>query len=181
MYLEIENKYTTLNKGEAIKGSWVLSLRTVKYGTNLLKILHFSGPHKVISQSRTQPGSFQAIDFQLTQLSHMCASERYDSVLGVDATFKCDKDFVTLSSFQHKMFINKSRKHPVFTGPSVIHMTKEFDDYHYLASHLKIHCKIEDLRAFGRDGEINVANAFICELPDAIHLRWKIHLACKKT
>ena len=50
--------------------------------------------------------------------------------------------------------LKQTAKHPVFIGPSIIHMTKEFEDY----------------------GEINLANAFVCELPDAIHLRCKIHL-----
>ena len=79
------------------------------------------------------------------------------------------------------MFVNKqSGKHPVFVGPSIIHMPKEFEEYsyHYLASLLKTHCKnFETLTAFGTDGEINLANAFVCELPDAIHLRCKIHLS----
>ena len=57
-------------------------------------------------------------------------------------------------------------------------MMKEFEDYHYLPSLLKIHCKnFEALTAFGTGGEINLANAFVCELPDAIHLRCKIHLS----
>ena len=86
--------------------------------------------------------------------------------------------FVTLTSFKHKMFVHKQTgKHPVFIGPSIIHMTKEFEDYHYLSSLLKTHCKnFETLTAFGTDGEINLANAFVRELPDAIHLRCKIHL-----
>lgn len=77
------------------------------------------------------------------------------------------------------MVVNKqSGKHSVLIGPSIIHMTKEFEDYHYLASVLKTHYKIfETLTAFGTDAEINLANAFVCELPDVIHLRCKIHLS----
>ena len=131
------------------------------------------------SKSRTHPRSFQATDFQITQLSRMCSSQKYSSVLGVDATFNCGNFFVTLTSFKHKMFVNKqSGKHPVIIGPSIIHMTKEFEDYHYLATPFKTHCKnFETLTAFGTDGEINLANAFVCELPHAIHLRCKIHLS----
>ena len=131
------------------------------------------------SKSRTHPGSFQATEFQITQLSRMCSSQKYSSVLGVDATFNCGNFFVTLTSFKHKMFVNKqSGKHAVFIGPSIIHMTKGFEDYHYLATLLKTYCKnFETLTAFGTDGEINLANAFVCELPDGIHLRCKIHLS----
>ena len=112
------------------------------------------------SKGRTHPRSFQATVFQITQLSRMCSSQKYSSVLGVDATFNCGNFFVTLTSFKHKMFVNKqSGKHPVFIGPSIIHMTKEFEDYHYLATLLKTHCKnFETLTAFGTDGEINLAN-----------------------
>ena len=58
------------------------------------------------------------------------------------------------------------------------HLTKEFEDYHYLAGQLKVHCKgFESLRSYGTDGEINLVNAFICELPESLHLRCKIPLA----
>ena len=109
----------------------------------------------------------------------MCSSQKYSSVPGVDATFNCGNFFVPITSFKHKMFLNKqSGKHPVFIGPSIIHMTEEFEDYHYLASFLKTKWKnFETLTAFGTDGEINLANAFVCELPDAIHLRCKIQLS----
>ncbi|XP_028403982.1 uncharacterized protein LOC114526581 [Dendronephthya gigantea] len=77
------------------------------------------------------------------------------------------------------MFVHKqSGTHQVIVGPSILHMTKEFEDYHFLASQLKIRCeKFESLTAFGSDGEINIANAFVCKLPHAIHLRCKIHLS----
>ncbi len=128
--------------------------------------------------SHAQPRSFQASSFQLEQLSRICSSDKYGAVLGVDATFNCGNFYVTLSSFQHRMFVNKdSGKHPVVIGPSITHSTKEFEDYHYLASQLKTHCnKFESLTAFGTDGEVNIANAFVCELPGSIHLRCKIHL-----
>ena len=77
------------------------------------------------------------------------------------------------------MFVsNTSGHHPVMVGPSIIHMSKEFEDYHYLASQLKKACKgFDSLQAFGTDGEINLVNAFLCELPTSVHLRCKIHLA----
>ena len=76
------------------------------------------------------------------------------------------------------MFIIKdSGTNPVVVGPSIIHSTKKFEDYHYLASQRKTHCEnFESLTAFGIDGEINIANAFVCELPGSIHFRCKIHL-----
>lgn len=101
-------------------------------------------------------------------------SQKYSSVLGIDATFNCGPFFVTLTSYQHKMFISRtSRKHPVMVGPSIIHMTKEFEDYHYLASQLKKTCKgFDSLLAYGTDDEINLV-----ELLELVHLRCKIHLA----
>ena len=74
------------------------------------------------------------------------------------------------------MFVsNTSGHHPVMVGPSIIHMSKE---YHYLASQLKKACKgFDSLQAFGTDGEINLVNAFLCELSTSVHLRCKIHLA----
>ena len=76
------------------------------------------------------------------------------------------------------MLVNKNGKHPVMIGASIIHTTKEFDDFHYLIKQLQIHCKgFESLRAYGTDGEINIDNACACDLPEAVHVRCKIHLA----
>ena len=102
---------------------------------------------------RTEPRSFQAINFQLSELSRVCMSQKYSSVLGIDPTFNCGPLFLTLTSYQHKMFFSRtSGKHPVMVGPSIIHMTKEFEDYHYLASPLKKTCKrFDSLPAYGTD------------------------------
>jgi hypothetical protein len=54
--------------------------------------------------SHAHPRSFQASSFQLEQLSRICSSDKYGAVLGVDATFNCGNFYVTLTSFQHKMF-----------------------------------------------------------------------------
>lgn len=76
------------------------------------------------------------------------------------------------------MFVTTEGKHPAVIGPSILHTTKEFEDYHYLPKLLKEHCKgFESLQAYGTDGELNILNAFICQLPDAYHLRCKIHLS----
>ena len=130
------------------------------------------------ASNRTQPRSFQATGFQIRQLSSKCMSQKYGSVLRVDATFNCGNFFITLTSFQHKIFVNKqSGTHPVIVGPSIIYKTKKFEVYQYLAGQLKNHCEnFGSLTSFGTDGEINIAKSFVCELPDAINLRCKIHL-----
>ena len=52
-----------------------------------------------------------------------------------------------------------------------------FENYNWLASLLKTHCaKFKALLTFSTDGEINLANEFPFELPDAIHLVRKIHM-----
>lgn len=133
---------------------------------------------KSSTSQRTQPRSFQATEFQLNELSRICLSRRFSAILSIDATFNCGPFYVTLTSYKNTMFLNKAGKHPVAIGPSIIHTTKEFDDYHYLSSQLKSHCKdFEALQAYGTDGEINIIDAFLCELPEAVHLRCKIHLA----
>lgn len=56
-------------------------------------------------------------------------------------------------------------------------MIKEFEDYYYLAIFFKIYCKnFEILIVFGIDGEINLANAFVCEFLYVIYFRCKIYL-----
>ena len=52
------------------------------------------------STKTTQPRSFQATSFQLEQLSRICASHKYGSVLGFDATFNCGNFYVTLNIVQ---------------------------------------------------------------------------------
>ena len=44
---------------------------------------------------RTQQRSFQAINIQLSELSRVCMSQKYSSVLAIDATFNCGPFFVT--------------------------------------------------------------------------------------
>ena len=133
---------------------------------------------KSSASQRTQPRSFQATQFQLNELSRICLSDRFRVILSIDATFNCGPFYVTMTSYKNVMFLNNDGRHPVAIGPSIIHTTKEFDDYHYLSTQLKSHCKgFEALKAYGTDGEINIVNAFLCELPEAVHLRCKIHLA----
>ena len=132
---------------------------------------------KSSSTERTQPRSFQATRFQLQELSRLCQTQKFPAVLSIDATFNCGSFYVTLTSFANKMFVNKQGKHPAMIGPSILHTTKEFEDYHYLIKQLKVHCKcFECLQAFGTDGETNISNAGACELPEAIHVRCKIHI-----
>ena len=57
-------------------------------------------------------------------------------------------------------------------------MTKEFEDYHYLATLLKTHCKnFETLTAFGTDGEINLANGSYANshMPSTLGARFREH------
>ena len=176
-----QQAYNT-NKSTASGGSQSSSRRHDFY--DVLELLNQGvfvrdfGFAKSPSSQRTQPRSFQATAFQLEQLSRVLLSDKFRVVLSVDATFNCGPFYVTLTSFPNKMFVNKAGRPPVMIGPSIVHTTKEFEDYYYLTKQLKTHCKgFESLLAFGSDGEVNIANAFACELPDAIHLRCKIHLA----
>ena len=101
---------------------------------------------------------------QFDDIERFCASDQRgsNSVLGIDPTFQLGDFFVTPTTYEHKLLINrKTGKHPVLLGPLLIHQNRKFGIYHYFASQLlKMKPGLKSLRSFGTDGEEALFEAF---------------------
>ena len=71
-------------------------------------------------------------DQQLFDIERFCTAESA-SVLSVDTTFNLGPFYVTY----HNLLVKTDRdNHPIILGPVLIHHTKTFRPFHYLASTL---------------------------------------------
>ena len=73
-----------------------------------------------------------ATDQQLSDICRFCANEdiTHTSVLGIDPTFNLGDFYVTVTTYQNLMLINrKSGTHPVFIGPMLVHQNRTYESY----------------------------------------------------
>lgn len=115
---------------------------------------------------------------QLDDLVRFCCSPVRFSVMGIDPTFNLGKFFVTVTTYKHLMLKLKStNEHPVFIGPSFIHMQQETQTYYsFLSCLIGKKNALRDLKSYGSDGEVSLLNALVAAFPDAIGLRCFIHM-----
>ena len=119
---------------------------------------------------------FLSTDQQLHNLKRFCIG-KYCSIIGVDATFNIYDYNVTISTYRHPLLIDKAtEEHPVLAGPSIIHSHKTFQSYFLLSSNMvRLEPSLQNIKAFGTDGEPNVYNALKASFPNADHLLCFIH------
>ena len=119
------------------------------------------------------------LEQQFDDMERFCVSEQRGntSILGLDPTFQLGDFFVTPTTYEHKLLINrKTGKHPVLLGPLLIHQNRKFGTYHYFASQLlKIRPGLKSLCSFGTDGEEALYKGFSSFFPSALHLLCEIH------
>lgn len=119
-----------------------------------------------------------ATDQQVADLERFCCDPRKFSVLGVDATFNLGNFYVTVTTYKHLLLETKDSKiNPVFLGPLLIHQTRNYESYSFLAAGILRLCRnLRNLKAFGSDGEKAIYQAFGDIFPNAVHLRCEIHM-----
>lgn len=124
-------------------------------------------------QAAPQPLCVLATDTQLRQLQLCCTDPYNFSVLCIDPTFNLGSFFVTPMVFLHQVFITKrTKKHPLFLGPMLIHQRMNTEAYSYFAYQIQIlFPTLRHIQAIGTDGEIALTAAFENAFPGAIHLR----------
>ena len=93
---------------------------------------------------------------QLDDLVRFCCSPVRFSIMGIDPTFNLGKFFVTVTTYKHLMLkLKTNNEHPVFLGPSFIHMTQETPTYYsFLSCLIGKKNALRDLKAYGSDGEV---------------------------
>jgi len=125
------------------------------------------------------PEVILAFEQQMTDIVRFCTNPVSFSVLGIDPTFNLGKFFVTITTYKHPMLVLKeSKQHPVFVGPSFIHMEQSTQSYYSFLFHLVGQKpSLTDLQAYGSDGEVALLNALLAVFgQNTIGLRCFIHM-----
>ena len=83
-----------------------------------------------------------------------------------------------LSRTKNVLMQSKSAKtNPLLLGPILVHQSKTFHAFYYLASTLvRLKPCLKKIKAFGTDVESELIKVFQCVFPDAVHLRCTYHL-----
>lgn len=92
--------------------------------------------------------------FQFKDISRFCCSTEFYP-LTIDTTFNLAEFYVTPTTYKNLLLQNvRDGKHPIFIGPTLVHMTRSYSAYCHLASKLKeVDPGIGDLRVSVTDGE----------------------------
>ena len=127
-------------------------------------------------EAAPEPMCVVSTDQQLLDIERFCTGESA-CVLSVDTTFNLGPYYVTPTTYQNLLVKTDRGNHPVILGPVLIHHTKTFRPFHYLASTMiRLNPRLVHLRAFGTDGESELIKAFHTCFPQAVHLRCTNHL-----
>ena len=113
-------------------------------------------------QAVPDPAIVVADDCQLNDMNHFCTSRSEFGMLTVDPTFSLGEFDVTPVTYRHLLLeTNRKKNTLVYLGPVLIHYRKTFTTYLFLASSLVgLSRELEDIRAFGTDGEEALSDAF---------------------
>ena len=114
---------------------------------------------------------------QLEDIEKFCTNEVKFGVFQIDPTFSLGEFSVTTTQYEHLLLVNRiSGQPPVMAGPIMIHQKKERITYRAFANFIaSLKPKLRSIRAFGKDDEVNLYNAFEDEYPNAHHLMCSIH------
>ena len=140
--------------------------------TSLNWFAHTEGKDFVFELSG-EPLILLATDNQLADLSRFCTQDLDFSHLSVDPTFNFGDSSVTPTSYRNVLLKSvKTGKCPVFIGPIFIHHKKYKETYLQCFDKLKsLVPALQDLVAFGTDGEHSLSEALSTCFTKALHLR----------
>ena len=117
-----------------------------------------------------------ADDRTLDNLVRFCTNTEAPQILSVDPTFSLGQFDVTVTTYKHPMLTASTSDHPSMLGPILIHQRKQFQNYQFFStSLLGLRPSLQQLCAFGTDGEVALVDAFHSAFPNAIHLRCFLH------
>ena len=106
------------------------------------------------------PRTFAATDEQITWIKTYCPGYRPKSQIGIDMTYNVGRFYVTTLAFPHPMFVyrNKPDRHPTVLAAMMTSITKDTEDYEYLAAFLS-RKGVKSL-TYGTDGELALEQGF---------------------
>ena len=132
-----------------------------------------------IQEVRTlrEPGIIVAVDGQLDDIVRFCTNDKKFGILTVDPTFNLGDFDVTVTTYRHLLLeCKRTKQHPAFIGPVMVHFKKSFSTYLFFSSTLiGLRPKLSSLKSFGTDGEMALYQSFQNAFPTAIHLMCSIH------
>ena len=112
------------------------------------------------------------LDRQLNDVVRFCSNKEKFGILTVDPTF-CLGDFdVTITTYCHLLLqCRRTKNHPAFIGPVMVHYKKTFSTYLFFSSILVgLRPSMSSLQCFGTDGELALYQAFHHSFSSAVHL-----------
>lgn len=124
------------------------------------------------------PQCVMMFDFQLQDLVRFLTDSRKFSIFTADTTYNVGNFYVTPTTYKHLMLVDTtSKKHPTMAGPFLVHQRKNFAAFNYFASTLIcFNKKLQQIQAFGTDGDEALVEAFTHNFPFAIQLRCFLHV-----
>ncbi len=127
-------------------------------------------------EAAPEPMCVLATDQQLVDIERFCTRD-LSSVLSIDPAFNLGAFNVMPTTYRNLLVETTKGNNPILLGPVLVHQTKTFRPFHYLASTLiRLNPRLVDLRAYGTDGEPELIKAFGICFPKAIHLRCTNHM-----
>ncbi|XP_030850278.1 uncharacterized protein LOC105442659 [Strongylocentrotus purpuratus] len=111
-------------------------------------------------------------DKQIADIKKHCID---GSVLTFDATFDLGKMYVTIASYRHQGFVNKTNeKNVLMPGPILLHCKKDIETYRYFGNQISKALDNKKISAFGTDGE----KAMYKGLQETNSFKQSDHLLC---
>ncbi len=124
------------------------------------------------------PAVVLATDRQLRDLNRFCTNPSNFCVMTVDPTFSLGEFDVTPITYRNLVFQSRrTGKPPICIGPVMVHYRKTCETYLFFASGLVGMSRgLDQVQAFGTDGEQALSDAFSHEFSSAVHLMCSIHM-----
>ena len=123
---------------------------------NVFKMLSICTFQHVARKGKNQsiPRTFSAPSDRINMLKKYCKGTNPSAQCGIDMTYKCGDFFCTLFAFAHPVFVHATnrKKHPGIIAAIATTTTRDYHDYHYIASQLN-QCGIKSL-TYITDGEL---------------------------
>ncbi|CAF1100815.1 unnamed protein product [Brachionus calyciflorus] len=80
---------------------------------------------------------------QLYDMIRFGSCEKFYSVINFDTTFDLGNFYVSYFTYRNlSLFKNCSEQHPIFMGPLMIHLKKDFETYYYFSEQIRYHSVI---------------------------------------
>lgn len=128
----------------------------------------------------TSPNTFAARDLHLKWLKTFCSGTNPKSQCGIDMTYNCGPFYLTTLTFPHPMFVMRDarHKHPTTLAAVMTSVSRETEDYEYLAGNLKR--KGINTLTYGTDGETPLEMGFekVFPIEGTSSSDTNIHLRC---